>query len=74
MNRKRYAEPMLPVSHKSESSLVVCKENALGLITLDVSRTFPSLCIFQKVKFLMLIKTCVEKRRMITSLDYLNPS
>eukprot|EP00111_Clytia_hemisphaerica_P016153 TCONS_00047804-protein len=34
--------------HDSESSLVVSKENTVGLITLDVSRTFPSLCIFQK--------------------------
>ncbi|XP_065071299.1 TBC1 domain family member 12-like isoform X2 [Rhopilema esculentum] len=34
--------------HDSESSLVVSKENTVGLISLDVARTFPALCIFQK--------------------------
>lgn len=37
-----------PAPSPPESSLGVTKENTIGLITLDVSRTFPNLCIFQK--------------------------
>lgn len=44
---QRNVEPINSV-HNSESSLVVSKENTIGLISLDVSRTFPALCIFQK--------------------------
>lgn len=46
-NQKKHVPPVATL-HDSESSLVVSKENTLGLITLDVSRTFPALCIFQK--------------------------
>ncbi len=45
---QKYQEPVATL-HDSESSLVVSKENTVGLISLDVARTFPSLCIFQKV-------------------------
>ena len=45
---QRYQEPVATL-HDSESSLVVSKENTVGLISLDVARTFPALCIFQKV-------------------------
>ena len=48
-NQKKPSPPAATTHHDSESSLVVSKENTLGLITLDVSRTFPALCIFQKV-------------------------
>jgi len=64
--QKRVKELTSPLTmHNSESSLVVCRENALGLITLDVQRTFPSLCIFQKggpyhepLKYLLAAYTC----------------
>jgi len=44
---QRYQEPVATL-HDSESSLVISKENTVGLISLDVARTFPALCIFQK--------------------------
>lgn len=48
IRNQKNPEPVATL-HASESSLVVSKENTVGLITLDVSRTFPGLCIFQKV-------------------------
>eukprot|EP00794_Sanderia_malayensis_P005458 gene5458-6141_t len=44
---QKYQEPVATL-HDNESSLVVSKENTVGLIALDVARTFPTLCIFQK--------------------------
>lgn len=49
LTAQRYQEPVATL-HDSESSLVVSKENTVGLISLDVARTFPALCIFQKVR------------------------
>ena len=51
---QKYQEPVATL-HDSESSLVVSKENTVGLISLDVARTFPALCIFQKVSGFTLI-------------------
>lgn len=51
IRNQKNPEPVATL-HASERSLVVSKENTVGLITLDVSRTFPALCIFQKVTIL----------------------